>query len=465
MAISTPRAPALTNLELMAHLYRRAGFGATVDELRRACTLGYEAAVEQLLQTEAQPPLDDFLINRYYVDVQEGRQINSAQYGWIYRMINTHRPLEEKMTLFWHGLFATAYFKAEKGRTMVNQISMLRRHCLGDFRTLLIELAKDAAMIHWLDNQFNTNEVHNENFGRELLELFSMGRGNYTEDDVKNCARAFTGWGLKRTIPGFYPYAHFDLEFEFYPDKHDNGEKVILGERGNFDGPDVIDIILRQPATATFIARRLYQFFVADRPDADAIAEIASALRASQYDIRAAMRTLFMSDAFRSQETFCARVKYPVELVVGVTRLTGDFTYPEYDITPLALACRYMGQDLMNPPSVEGWHTGKEWIDTGNLVERINFAADQVGDPSKPGIRRIIDELRVRGHVTPEQFIDQCIELVGPLAIQEGTYASLVRFAEQAGVPAFDGSDDATDERLVVRVIQLIVSTREYQMA
>jgi hypothetical protein len=465
MAVSSPRAPALTDLELIAHLYRRAGFGATPAELDRALALGYEAALEELLQTDAQRPLDEFLINRYYVDVQEGRQINSAQYGWIYRMINTRRPLEEKMTLFWHGLFATAYFKAEKGKTMVNQISMLRRHCLGDLRTLLVELSKDPAMIHWLDNQYNTNEVHNENYGRELLELFSMGRGNYTEDDVKNCARAFTGWGLKRTIPGFYPYAHFDLEFEFYPDKHDYGEKTVLGETGNFDGPDVIDIILRQPATAQFIARRLYQFFVSDTPDADAIAEIASALRATQYDIRATMRTLFMSDGFRSQESFCARVKYPVELVVGVVRLTGDYTYPEYDITPLALACRYMGQDLLNPPSVEGWHTGKEWIDTGNLVERINFAADRVGDPSKPGIRRLIDKVKAQGPLTAEQLVARCIELVGPFAVKEGTYGSLVGFVEHDRVPAFDGTDDAADEHRVVQLFQLIVSTREYQMA
>ena len=465
MAVSIPRAPALTDLELMAHLHRRAGFGATHDELQAALARGYEAVVEDLLHPEAQPPLDDYLIHRYYVDVQEGRQINSAQYGWIYRMINTRRPLEEKMTLFWHGLFATAYFKTEKARTVANQIAMLRRHCLGDLRTLLIELSKDAAMVHWLDNQYNTNAVHNENYGRELLELFSMGRGNYTEDDVKNCARAFTGWGLKRTVPGFYPYGHFDLEFEFHPELHDDGEKTILGETGRFDGPDVMDIILRQPATATFIARRLYLFFVSDRPDPDAIAEIAGALRAARFDIRAAMRTLFMSDAFRSQEAFCARVKYPVELVVGVTRLAGDFAYPEYDITPLALACRYMGQDLMNPPSVEGWHTGKEWIDTGNLVERINFASERVGDIDKSGIRRIVDLVRTQAPRTPDDLVDLCIDLVGPLAIKEGTYASLVRFVEQAGLPAFDGTDDPTDERRVVRLIQLVVSTREYQMA
>jgi len=461
MAVSIPRAPALTDLELMAHLYRRAGFGATRDELEEAVSRGYEATVEMLLHPEDQAPLDEFLIHRYYVDVQEGRQINSAQYGWVYRMINTKRPLEEKMTLFWHGLFATAYFKTEKAKTMVNQIGMLRRHCLSDLRTLLIELSKDAAMIHWLDNQFNTIDVHNENYGRELLELFSMGRGNYTEDDVKNCARAFTGWGLKKTIPGFYPYSHFDLEFEFYPEKHDYGEKVFLGERGNFDGPDVVDIILKQPATAEFIARRLYTYFVADKPDPDAIAELAQACRDSQFDMRAVMRTLFMSDFFRSQEAFCARVKYPVELVVGVIRLTGDFTYPEYDITPLALACRYMGQDLMNPPSVEGWHTGKEWIDTGILVERVNFAAAQVGDIDKPGVRRIVEILRERGTLSPDQLVDGCLELLGPLRVTDRTRRALLQLAGQACPLDLTAGRDA--ERQVGKMLQMIVATREYQ--
>ena len=154
-----------------------------------------------------------------------------------------------------------------------------------------------------------------------------------------------------------------------------------------------------------------------------------------------------------------------MELVVGVVRLTGDYTYPDYDVTPLALACRYMGQDLMNPPSVEGWHIGKEWIDTGNLVERINFAADRVGDPSKPGIRRLIDQVKAQGRLTVEQLVDRCIELVGPFAVKEGTYGSLVGFVEQDRVPSFDGADDAADERRVVQLLQLIVSTREYQMA
>ncbi len=465
MAISTPDVKKLTDLELMSHLYRRAGFGATRDELEAALARGYEAVVEELLHPEAQPPVDDFPIYRYRIDIKEARRIDSAQAHWIYYMINSRRPLEEKMTLFWHSLFATAYSKGEKARTMANQIRMLRKHCLGDFPTLLAELSKDGAMIYWLDNQENTKDVHNENYGRELLELFSMGRGNYTEDDVKNCARAFTGWGLKKTVPGFAPFSHFDMEFQFYPEQHDYGEKVFLGERGNFDGTDIIDIIVRQPATARFIAMRLYKFFVSDEPDEDAVAELARMYQQSNYDIRAIVRALFMSDFFRSEKAYYAKVKSPAELVVGVTRLVGDFQAPDYGLTDLANECRYMGQDLMNPPSVEGWHTGKEWIDTGILVERINWASEQVGNVNKRGVRRIIERLKAEGELTPEQFVERCLDLLGPLPVSPSTYEALLNYANHGGPLRLGANGDgAAAEQRVSRMLQMIVASREYQL-
>ncbi len=288
------------------------------------------------------------------------------------------------MALFWHHLFATGFAKLNHAKVMTNQIALFRKHALGDFRTLLIEISRDPAMIFWLDNHTNTKRVHNENYGRELLELFSMGIGNYTEDDVKNCARAFTGWSLKPTIPAAPPYGRFDWEFEFRPDLHDYSEKVFLGERGNFDGTDIIDIIVRQPATAQFVAMRLYKYFVSDTPDQDAIDALAEVYTDSKYDIRVMMRSLLLSDYFRSEKAYYAKVKSPAEHVVGIMRLVEDFTFPKHGIRDIALECRYMGQDLMNPPSVEGWHVGKEWINTGILVERINFAAAQVGDIDTP---------------------------------------------------------------------------------
>jgi uncharacterized protein (DUF1800 family) len=462
MAVRSAEVRQLTDLELMAHLYRRAGFGARREELEAALAKGYEATVEELLHPEEQPELDHDLIYRYWVDMKEARQIDPAQAYWVYRMINTKKPLEEKMALFWHHLFATGFAKVNHPGNMLKQVAMFRKHGLGDFRTLLIELSKDPAMIFWLDNQTNTNDVHNENYGRELLELFSLGIGNYTEDDVKNCARAFTGWTLKNPIPGAQPFGRHNWEFEFRPDQHDWGEKTFLGETGNFDGADIVDIIVRQPAAAQFVAKRLHNYFVSDTPDQEAIDILADAYVGSQYDIRAVMRTLFMSDFFRSPNAYYARVKSPAEHVVGVIRLVDDFTYPRWGIRELALECRYMGQDLMNPPSVEGWHTGKEWIDTGILVERVNFAAEQVGDVDRPGVRELIGRLRDQGELSPEAFVDNCLDLIGPLEVSDRTHEALVGFARKGGpLKLAEGDRDA--EQRVGEMLQLIVATREFQ--
>jgi len=460
MAVRSSDVTQLTDLELMSHLFRRAGFGARREELEAALKKGYEATVEEFLHPEDQPELDHDLINRYWVDIKESRQIDPAQSYWVYRMINSKKPLEEKMALFWHHLFATGFAKLNHPGNMLQQVAMFRKHALGDFRTMLVELSKDPAMIFWLDNQTNTNDVHNENYGRELLELFALGIGNYTEDDVKNCARAFTGWTLKNPIPGAQPFGRHNWEFEFRPDQHDYAEKTFLGETGNFNGEDIVDIIVRQPACAQFVAKRLHNYFVSDVPDQAAIDELAEVFTASQYDIRAVMRTLFMSDAFRSSQAYYARVKSPAEHVVGILRLVEDFTYPRWGIRDAALECRYMGQDLLNPPSVEGWHTGKEWIDTGILVERVNYAASQVGDITKPGVKKIIARLHENGQMSPEAFVDGCLDLIGPLEVSERTQEALVGFARKGGDLNLD---DPAQAQRVGEMLQLIVATREFQ--
>jgi uncharacterized protein (DUF1800 family) len=463
IAVHPPEVSQLTGIELMAHLYRRAGFGATRDQLEAALTRGYEASVDELLHPENAPPLEEDLIYRYYPDMKESRQIDPAQSLWVYRMINTQRPLEEKMALFWHYLFATGFGKLNHAKVMTNQVAMFRKHALGDFRTLLVEVSKDPAMIFWLDNHTNTKRVHNENYGRELLELFSLGIGNYTEDDVKNCARAFTGWSLKPTIPAAQPYGRFDWEFEFRPDLHDYGEKEFLGERGKFDGADIVDIIVRQPSTAQFVAMRLYTYFVSDTPDLAAIDELAGVYTSSNYDIRAMLRWLLLSDSFRSESAYFAKVKSPAEHVAGIMRLVEDFTFPKHGIRDISLECRYMGQDLLNPPSVEGWHVGKEWIDTGILVERINFAAAQVGDIDKPGVRKIIDRLRVQGELTPEQLVDACADLMGPLQLRAATRDALTGFAQKGGNLKLSPGDREAEQR-VGEMLSMIVATREFQL-
>ena len=259
----------LTDLQMLAHLFRRAGFGATRDELERAVAKGYEATVEDLLHPEAAPAVEEDVLQRYYLDAKESFQLDGAQIGWVYRLINTQRPLEEKMALFWHGLFATGFNKCDDPRVITQQVAMFRRHGLGNFRELVVELSRDPAMIFWLDNCESTGVAPNENYGRELLELFSMGIGNYLEDDVKAAARAFTGWTLAPTLPR-QPYGRFDWHFEYRPELHDNNEKTFLGETGRWNGEDIVNIIVQQPASARFIARHLYNFFVADEPQVPA---------------------------------------------------------------------------------------------------------------------------------------------------------------------------------------------------
>src|SRR5499426_668570 len=330
MAVSSPEeVRQLSALELMGHLFRRAGFGATRDELEAALARGYEATVDDLLHPEQASDLEEDLLFRSFPDFHETRKVDVAVAAWVWRMIHTQRPLEEKMVLFWHCLFATGNSKVESPLQMAAQIATFRRVALSDFRTILLELSRDPAMLFWLDNQLNTKDVHNENYGRELLELFSMGIGTYSEDDVKNCARAFTGWTFKETVPGVKPYGRYRWAFDFRPDLHDDQEKEFLAECGPFDGTDIIDVIVRQPATGRFLAKRLYLFFVADYPDPAAIDYLASVYHASQYDIRAVLRALFMSSYFRSEQAYYARVKSPAEHVVGIMRLVGDYATPK----------------------------------------------------------------------------------------------------------------------------------------
>jgi uncharacterized protein (DUF1800 family) len=444
----------------IAHLYRRAGFGLRPAELEKATAKGFEACVEELLHPEqVQDPLDERLA-QIEGELFDLTVLEDAQAWWLYRMIESRRPLLEKLTLFWHGHFATGASKVERAQLMVQQNRTLRAGALGRFADLLTAVSKDPAMLVWLDNGLSTKKRPNENYGRELLELFSMGIGNYSEDDVKNCARAFTGWGLQNLL-NLGPFGRNAWEFKFYPEQHDYEEKEFLGERGNFDGGDVIDIIVRQPATARFIAMRLYLFFVDDEVDEAAVEQLAEVYQRSGYNTREVVRALLLSDFFRSEAAYYAKVKSPAEHVAGILKLVGDWHFPSWGIVPVALECRYMGQDLMNPPSVEGWHTGREWIDTGILVERINFAAEQVADPTKPGVQAIIKRLGAAGQLSPEELVDRTLDLVGPLPLQPVTRTTLVNHVSKEGPLNFSDAD-AADQR-VTELLQLIVATREFQ--
>ena len=470
-----------TNQEtaLMAHLLRRASFVATPDELERATRRGYEETVEDLLNPVEVNELPEDLIRRYHVDQSELRQLDGAAAYWMYQMVTTKAPLEEKIALFWHGLFATGYSKLNQARTLLNQIDMFKRDGLGDFRSLLVELSRDPAMIIWLDNNENHKGAINENYGRELLELFSMGVGNYTEDDVKDCARAFTGWTignreymeLRSARDSDWPYGRLSWHFEYDAKDHDDGEKEFLGQSGRFNGEDIVDIICQQPATARFISTRLFQFFTADEVDEGGeqiIEQMMATYFESGYEIRSVLRTLFNSDYFKSREARFARVKGPIELVVGAIRTAGSYQTPTLGVQATANQAFFMGQGLLQPPTVEGWHEGVEWIDSGALVERVNFAAKEVSNLDNPGVRAIIDRLATEsgGELTPEQLVDRCVDLLGPIEISDTTRSALIEFASREGnVDLKDHEPGGESEQRVANVLRLVASTKEYQLA
>ena len=377
------------DIALMAHLMRRAGFGAPHSELEERVASGYEATVEELLHPERQEAVEDLDLLRYHPWAWKPATAQGMGHvTWTHRLINTRAPLQEKVALFWHHVFATGVSKVDHWDEVMDMVDMFREKGLGSFRDLLVGVAKDPAMIFWLDNNENHAHAVNENWGRELLELFSMGVSNYTEDDVRECSRAFTGWTITPKLPR-YPMGRFDWFFEYKDDDHDDGEKSFLGHSGRFNGEEVIDIICEQPATARFIARHMYNFFVADEAqvpawsvtpprDPEAIGVLEEALIENDYEMRPVFRLLFNSAFFK--EARFARMKSPAEVVIGTLRLAGGSEFPAPGFGMLSRQAGYMGQDLMNVPSVEGWHTGAEWINSGSLMRRTNFFAEIIGD-------------------------------------------------------------------------------------
>ena len=470
------------DIELIAHLMRRAGFGANREQIEAYSDAGYQDTVDFLLNPSKEERMDDHLIRRFHPELSGMMGPNAPGQNWLYRMATTSAPLQEKITLFWHGIFATGYAKVIHGKALSDQTRMFRKFGMGNFEDLLIQLSKDPAMIIWLDNQDNHKSAINENFGRELLELFTMGVGNYTELDIKECARAFTGWTIanreymemRSQRDSDWPYGRIAWHFEYHPEDHDDGEKDFLGQQGPFSGEDIIRIICQQEATARFISRHLYSFFVADEPpvpewrhtppaNPEAIDHLSQVYFDSNYDISAMLRALFNSNYFQSQDSRYSKVKSPVELVAGVLRLTREFDRPRRAIIDRYFQASYMGQFLNNPPSVEGWHQGTDWLDTGTLVERVNFASQQIGDSTKPGIRSMIDRIAsiLDDLTSPDKFINACLEEMGVIAVQDDTMKVLIEFASQEHNQPTTAS--INDRQRIAETLQMIASTKEFQ--
>jgi len=464
----------------VAHIMRRAGFGATpseLDELTAEKT--YEEIVDDLVNPERFPAIDSLYLDLYY----DGQTQLTYMGKWLYRMMNTKRPLEEKMALFLHHIFPVAHGKSEHDPSIGVEIDTFRSVALTNFKTILLETAKDPAMIFWLDNNENHKDEINENWGRELLELFTMGIGNYTEDDIKSTSRAFTGWTFEQPL-SLYPMGHHNAVFEYLPEDHDEGEKTFLGHTGNLKGEDIIDIIVKQPATARFISRHLYNFFVEDEPqvpawsieepnDPEAIEQLSKVFLESEGDMRAVLKELFSSEFFR-KSIDKKRVKSPVELVAGLLKQTGEFRSPKpglhaFNGTAIQAGkegtMRSMGQEMLNPPTVEGWHTGHEWIDSGTLGERVNFAGKQFSNASMPGVQEILQRAGTLDEDSAD-LVTRCLDLMGGIRVSHETHAGLVAYTEELKtMRKATGAEGDQKEVNVLDLLRMVVSTVDYQFA
>jgi uncharacterized protein (DUF1800 family) len=476
--------------EHFEHLFRRAGFGAVEEDITRYARLPYVAAVEQLVSYDRMPDDVDSKIGQPgFVGVtaratggfSPRTNIDDARQRWLFRMVHSQRPLQEKMTLFWHNHFATAYSKingtygsAEAARMLaakpgedpsgvVGQIETIRRLALGNFRELLVEMAKDPAMLVWLDGRTNVRGRPQENFARELMELFTMGVATFEETDVYAGARVFTGWNLSRPASAYYAFnynaAQHDSEaktfsFPIYP----NGSRTIPARgaaQGMQDGLDLIEAVARHPATGPRLARKLYQFFVneVDPPDQALINEISQIYYSGNFEIKPMVRRLLTSVQFLDERNRYKRYSWPVELVARALKEVG---FNGFSVGTALTPLINMGQQLFEPPDVNGWELGRGWFSTGGMLARMNFAA-QLATNQKFNLR---DLARPVGK-TPEALLSFVLDRLTPSEFSSSSYAALLDYA-RAGA-AWTGSDDQLATK-TSGLVHLVVGSGDYQL-
>jgi uncharacterized protein (DUF1800 family) len=400
-AIAQPLGP-----EAARHLLNRTGFDAHPGQIAAIATLSRREAVDRLLASatvEARTPppgwAGEFISPRRLRDLsgEDRKQFQRQQVEravelknwWVTEMLTTPSPLTERMTLFWHNHFTSSVQKVRSGTLMYRQNVLLRRHALGNFGQLLHAVSKDPAMLVYLDSATNRRGQPNENFAREVMELFTVGEGSYTEADIREAARSFTGWSINPDTG----------EFLWRAFAHDGSVKTVLGRSGEFKGDDVLGILLAQPQTAEFVVAKLWKEFIAPVPDPREVKRIAASFRDSGYDIKTALRALLTSDAFYAAESRGALVKSPVDLVIGTMR---QFDVGCSDPLALTFLLRTLGQDLFSPPNVKGWPGGEAWINSTTLLARKQFLERlfrvdesrlqaQMSDAQMKGINRIGD--------------------------------------------------------------------------
>ncbi|MBC7784670.1 MAG: DUF1800 domain-containing protein [Burkholderiales bacterium] len=463
-----------------AHLLNRAAWGGTTDEIRKVVEMGPRRAVDWLLdfpdgaademsqtdmpdlsQIEGYPrsfnerrsllqgkTAEERMLLQQQMNQANQQAVRAVSTWWVRRMTKSPYPMHEKLTFFWHGHFTTSARDERSAFAMWRQNELLRTHAAGNFGKFVKAISHDPAMLDYLNNQQNRKAQPNENYARELMELFTLGIGNYGENDVKEAARAFTGW------------AHDGEDFIYRKYDHDEDEKTFLGRRGNFDGNDVIDIILQQKACAPYIASRFWRFFVNEEPDAAIVQSLGDVLRENDYELRPMLRTLFASKAFYDAKNIGSQIKSPVQLVVSTVR-TLEITVPEF--ARLNGALQQMGQVPLMPPNVKGWPGGRQWINTSTLFVRYNTSLWLAGGEMVTSGRPLIDRRNQRQKLQSGVAVKTDAE---PAALVDEWVDRLIQrpIAEDKRGILLNAVGSKPDEQSVRGMIKLILSMPEYQL-
>ncbi|GMU82330.1 MAG: hypothetical protein AMXMBFR47_22010 [Planctomycetota bacterium] len=510
-----PLAKGLWDRDAAAHLLARAGFGGTPEEIERLSAMGVDEAVSYLVDFKdlpyacPEPAIADELMqppNRQLLrsmteeerrKAEESRRrlertaLEETRAWWIERMLTSPRPFEEKMTLFWHGRFTSGVREVRNPVFMKEQNDLFRKNGLGNFKDLVLAVSRDRAMLVYLDGNRNNKSKPNENYARELMELFTLGVGNYSEADIKEAARAFTGW-------------QFDEDgFVFRGRNHDYGPKKFLGKTGKFNGEDIVEIILDQPACSRFLATKILEFFVRPDPPKPLVDALAAELRKNKFELRPTMATLFRSQAFYHPDSRGALVKSPVELIVGTARRLG---VPINNLVVAERAMAQMGQELLQPPNVKGWDGHEKWINAATLFQRYNAVgaiinggaagpnarariAAAVGASSEDDDKYKDDEMmkmgdtpaeksRLAGRAQPafdpmpvvranslksaEDLVDYFSRFLLPRPLHTAKREQLIAYLLD-GKPSFDPAAKGAETRIRT-MVHLLCSTPEYQM-
>jgi uncharacterized protein (DUF1800 family) len=439
-------------------LLRRAGFATRPGEVQRYQQLGWEATLQELLHPDRVDEDLDALLLRLQGSLLDLQNFEDVQTWWLYRMVQTKRPLLEKLTLFWHGHFAVANYKVGNPLLMHQHVEVLRSSALGRFDDLLLAVSKDPAMLIWLDGGVNRRNAPNENFGRELLELYTLGIGNYDEDDVLAAARAFTGWNLRNN------------EFFFDENQHDAGDKTFLGVSGAFDGGDILTIVANQPETAQRVVSKLFAFFAYPNPEPAVLAPLIDTYTKSGHDSRAVVEAILRSDAFYSDRSQFEHIKSPIEYVVGTVRLLGA-AVRERELVPIL---RVLGQEILNPPNVAGWPGGSNWINPTTLLARFNFAARLATGRGQPGDGaeiKAVDLLGTPNLADATVMVDRALSVAGGLVLAPEAHQALVDYVQSPlnYPPGFGGQPNnqqrqaATDARMR-GLILLALASSDFQV-